>query len=214
MSRKRCMCLMLCAAWVSRRWWAVESRRVAQIAPSCHSDIVSNGCTTSRSSVDTCGECWDQEERVAEEKKNLVQTLANSSLQFSYGQIFQELKCATRNDLEIYIRMPMSSFLFILERIAPYIQKEETLMRDAISPGARLEACLIFLASEQSYSRLQFSTRISPSSLSILIPETCQAIYDALKLEYMKVCNYSKIPCIEKFISELTKLMQHVQSIN
>ena len=46
--------------------------------------------------------------------------------------------------------MPMLLFLFILERIAPYIQKEDTVMRGAISPGARLDACMIILASGQS----------------------------------------------------------------
>ena len=44
MSLKRCMCLMLCAAWVFRRWWAVESQRVAQIAP-CHTQFPFRYCT-------------------------------------------------------------------------------------------------------------------------------------------------------------------------
>ena len=44
MCLKRCMCLMLCAAWVFRRWWAVESQRVAQIAP-CQTQFPFRYCT-------------------------------------------------------------------------------------------------------------------------------------------------------------------------
>ena len=60
-------------------------------------------------------------------------------------------------------------------------------MRSSISPGERLEATLLFLANGSSYSALKFLTRISQPSLSAIIPETCTAIYEALKSEYLKV---------------------------
>ena len=63
-------------------------------------------------------------------------------------------------------------------------------MRDTISSGARLEATLLFLASGMSYERLKYTTykNICPS-LGIIIPETCEAIFAALKDEHLKVIN-------------------------
>ena len=61
------------------------------------------------------------------------------------------------------------------------------MMRDSIHSGARLEATLRWLASGGSYTSLQYQTRISKQSLSNIIPETCRAIYETFKDEYMKV---------------------------
>ena len=61
-------------------------------------------------------------------------------------------------------------------------------MRESISPGARLEATLLFLANGGSYSALKFATRISQPSFTVIVPETCEAIYEALKDKYFKVC--------------------------
>ena len=60
-------------------------------------------------------------------------------------------------------------------------------MRESIAAGARLEATLIWLANGGSYSALKYHTRISQQSLSIIVPETCSAIFEALKDDYMKV---------------------------
>ena len=75
--------------------------------------------------------------------------------------------------------MPITAFHDLLTRIHPYIVKEDTQLRESISPGARLEATLRFLAAGGSYASLQYSTRISKQSLSAsFIPETCEAIYN------------------------------------
>ena len=60
-------------------------------------------------------------------------------------------------------------------------------MRESIAAGARLEATLIWLANGGSYSALKYDTRISEQSLSIIVPETCSAIFEALKDDYTKV---------------------------
>jgi len=60
-------------------------------------------------------------------------------------------------------------------------------MRAAISAEERLIATLKFLATGRSYEHLKFSTCISAPSLSFIIPETCKAIFEALKMDYMKV---------------------------
>ncbi|MPC81626.1 hypothetical protein E2C01_076254 [Portunus trituberculatus] len=49
-----------------------------------------------------------------------------------------------------------------------------------------LEATLLFLSTGASYSSFQYPTRISKQSLSQIVPDTCQAIYDELKDEYLQ----------------------------
>ncbi|VVC94454.1 unnamed protein product [Leptidea sinapis] len=58
-------------------------------------------------------------------------------------------------------------------------------MRQAITPHERLTATLRFLANGRTYEDLKFTTLISPQSLGRIIPETCEAIFNALK-DYCK----------------------------
>lgn len=60
-------------------------------------------------------------------------------------------------------------------------------MRSSICAGERLQATLLFLGTGASYARLEYLTRISRPSLSKIIPETCAALYTALKDEYLKI---------------------------
>ena len=85
---------------------------------------------------------------------------------------------------EKYLKLPV--FDFILKRITPIVEKQETHLRQTISPGARLEATLLFLITGDYYSRLQHLTRIHQSTLGRFIPEICEAIYSELGNEYIK----------------------------
>ena len=75
----------------------------------------------------------------------------------------------------------------LLRKVAPLIEKEDTMMRESIPAGARLEATLRWLANGGNYTSFQFGLRISKQSLYLIIPETCAAIYNVLKEEYLKV---------------------------
>ena len=105
----------------------------------------------------------------------------------SYNQIFSELQSENPADFENYTRMPVIAFHTLLTKIKPHIEKEDTHLRESIPPGARLEATLRFLAAGGSYASLQYATRISKQSLGRIIPETCEAIYNVLKEDYLKV---------------------------
>lgn len=74
-----------------------------------------------------------------------------------------------------------------LDKVTSFISKQDTNMRDSIPAKARLEATLIFLSTGCRYTSLQYTTRISKQSLSDIIPETCQAIYQVLHGEYLQV---------------------------
>lgn len=85
------------------------------------------------------------------------------------------------------MRMNINSFYALMSKVESHIQRQETNMRKSIAPIARLEATLRYLATGCSYTSLQYSTRISKQSLSIIISETCDAIYEVLKDDYMEV---------------------------
>ncbi|CAH1961646.1 unnamed protein product [Acanthoscelides obtectus] len=59
------------------------------------------------------------------------------------------------------------------------------------SSELRLAITLRFLATGDSYRSLEYLTRVSASTISLLVPHVCQAVYSHLKPEYMKV------PCTE-----------------
>ncbi|CAF4793591.1 unnamed protein product [Pieris macdunnoughi] len=65
--------------------------------------------------------------------------------------------------------------------IGPVIKKTDTKFRNAISVKERLSITLRFLASGDSFTSLQYTFRVSKQAISLIVPETCQAILNVLK---------------------------------
>jgi hypothetical protein len=82
--------------------------------------------------------------------------------------------------------MTTEKFDTLLDMVAHKIERQNTQMRDAISPRLMLEVTLHFMATGYSYRTLQYFFRVSKSSISNFIPEVCDAIYDSLS-EFIKV---------------------------
>lgn len=87
----------------------------------------------------------------------------------------------TNLQLQISISEP------IRQNVHVQFLKQNTQLRETISPHERLTATLRFLATGRSYEDLKFSVIISPQALGQIIPETCYAIHSVLKREYLKV---------------------------
>lgn len=105
---------------------------------------------------------------------------------YSHINLLNELKF-TPKDWHNYLRMNQT-YLNLLALVTPLIKKKKnTVMREAISPHERLSATLRFLATGRSYECMKFSTIISPQALGQIIPETCDALYDVLQQEYLRV---------------------------
>lgn len=108
---------------------------------------------------------------------------------FSHMSLLRELRANDPNDFRNYLRMDENTFNFLLNLVGTHLQKQNTVMREAIPPEERLIATLRFLATGRSYEDLKFSTCIAAQTLGQLIPETCQVIYNVLKENYMTVRN-------------------------
>ncbi|VVC96930.1 unnamed protein product [Leptidea sinapis] len=104
---------------------------------------------------------------------------------YSHTSLINELRI-TPKDFNNYLRMNENTYLHLLSLVTPLIKRQDTILRNAITPHERLTATLRFLATRTSYECLKFSTIISPQALSAIIPETCEAIYKVLHKDYLK----------------------------
>lgn len=105
---------------------------------------------------------------------------------FTHTNLLEELRLQP-DDWRNYLRMDEDSYVMLLNLVTPIIEKQDTILRSAISPHERLTATLRYLATGRNYEDLKFTTLISPQSLGKIIPETCSAIFEVLKNDYMKV---------------------------
>lgn len=100
-----------------------------------------------------------------------------------YGEIRSEDPEMYRN----FVRMSAADFDLLLEKITPLIQKQDTVMRKSIPARDRLCLTLRYLSTGDSYRSLMYLFRIPSNTISVIVPEVCNSIYNVLKDEYMKV---------------------------
>ncbi|KAK4312013.1 hypothetical protein Pmani_016529 [Petrolisthes manimaculis] len=71
--------------------------------------------------------------------------------------------------------------------IQPSISKTDTRMTKAVTPQERLAITLRYLATGETQTSLSYQFRVSQNLISLIIPETCSAIYEALQPIYMRI---------------------------
>ena len=80
------------------------------------------------------------------------------------------------HDFFKYFRMSPTVFEELLSFVSPIIVRQSTAMRDPISPSERLAVTLRYLVTEDAQCTVATSYRISPSAVSRIITEACDAI--------------------------------------
>ena len=91
--------------------------------------------------------------------------------------------------------MTENNFDKLLNRIRPHIEKTDTKFREAINARDKLIVTLRFLATGGTYRSLMYQFRISESTISLFVPEVCEAIYTLFKDEYLKVSTKLSLNC-------------------
>lgn len=104
--------------------------------------------------------------------------------------LLREINKSHPEDYKNYLRMDENTFYTLLEIVGKRIKKQNTVMREAISPEDRLAATLRYLATGNSFEDLKYATSISPKTLRVIIPETCKVIYEELQKDYISVSLY------------------------
>ena len=104
----------------------------------------------------------------------------------AYLNLLNEFRIEDLIEHQKFLRISPEIFDELLDLIRSSIIKQNTVMRDALSPSTKLAATIRFLAGA-SYTDFQHLFRIHKSTLARIIPEVCNAIYENLKDQYMQV---------------------------
>nr|XP_029724128.1 uncharacterized protein LOC115264525 [Aedes albopictus] len=134
--------------------------------------------------------CIDEkEENAATRKKRRIWTKEwlLDKQKYSNMELLEKLRQTEPQDFKNYLRMNDATFQNLLRKVTPFIIKQDTMMRNAITPEARLIVTLRYLATGNSFQDLKFSSAISPQSIGEIVIETCEAIAKVLK-------NFIKVP--------------------
>jgi hypothetical protein len=71
--------------------------------------------------------------------------------------------------------------------VGPAVQKKNTNFRHAIGVTERLAKTLRFLATGDSYHSMRHLFKVSTQSVSLIIPQVCEALINAMDA-FVKVC--------------------------
>ena len=101
--------------------------------------------------------------------------------------LLREFRLEDDEEYKKFLRMSPENFDELLRLVEFDIQKQDTVLREAIPASMKLAATIRFLSTGSNYADLQHLFRIHKSTLSKFIPEVCEALYKQLKDNYLKV---------------------------
>ncbi|KAL2092781.1 hypothetical protein ACEWY4_012579 [Coilia grayii] len=85
--------------------------------------------------------------------------------------------------------MTAEEFELLLLKVAPIITRRNTKMRQAVSAQERLAVTLRFLATGESFASFHFQYRLGESTISQIVTDTCEALHQTLKDDYLTTPN-------------------------
>lgn len=102
-------------------------------------------------------------------------------------KLMRELRSEEPGLYRNFVRMTHDQFDYLLMLVKPLIEKQDTHLRKSISASDRLALTLRYLATGDSFNSLRYLFRIPQPTISTIIPEVLDAIYNVLVEEYLKV---------------------------
>ena len=99
--------------------------------------------------------------------------------------LLREIQENNTDNYRNFLRMSDPVFQQFLALVSPYITRQDTVMREAITAEQRLVATLRYLATGRSLQDLKFTTGISPPGSGP--HNTCSSIIQVLQDDYMRV---------------------------
>ena len=94
--------------------------------------------------------------------------------------LLQELAEEDPAEYRNVLRMDTSKFEELLSMVASKVQKQDTVMRPAISSKTKLEVTLRYLVTGDSFRSLGLMFRVPHNTISSFLPDVLAAIYDSL----------------------------------
>jgi hypothetical protein len=84
------------------------------------------------------------------------------------------------------LRMSRATFLYICDRLRPYIQRQDRRMRRALPVEDRVALTLWKLATPGEFRTLNHLFGLGRSTICTIVHDTCQAICEVLLASYLK----------------------------
>jgi hypothetical protein len=122
-------------------------------------------------------------ERNERKRQFWVRPIFNAERRLQQGASDNLVKEMVAEDKEKYVdyfRMPHQIFEALLALVGPIIAKQYVI-REPISSNIRLQITLRYLASGDSMKSLSYAFRVGHNTISKIISETCEVIWNCLK---------------------------------
>ncbi|XP_023312161.1 uncharacterized protein LOC111692397 [Anoplophora glabripennis] len=100
--------------------------------------------------------------------------------------LLKELALEDKEGYRNQLRMSEEKLEELLSKVQDVIKKQDTVMRQAISPRLKLQVTLRYLATGDSFATLASVYRVPKNTISNFLGEVCTAIYDTLQ-DFIKV---------------------------
>lgn len=100
--------------------------------------------------------------------------------------LYKEVQDSDLDKFSNTFRMTPEMLQDLLHTLGPRITKQDTMFRKSIGPEKRLMVTLRYLTSGANFHVLEDIFRIHHSTISKIVPEVCNAIWDCLSAEYVK----------------------------
>ena len=131
----------------------------------------------------------DEEEEIARNNRAMQSNWVKPWLQSYdelgvYNNLFQELY--ETNSLKEYIRMDRMYFNYLVERLYPYLLKEDAVMRESIKPAEQVCVFLRYVTSGETFRSLKYQFRISRRSIARIVDRVAKGIIEEMQEEYLK----------------------------
>ncbi|KAG8230201.1 hypothetical protein J437_LFUL009881 [Ladona fulva] len=131
-----------------------------------------------------------------------------------FNSLLMELRLEEKETYKNFLHMSADDFDCLLKMVSHKITKANTVMRKSILPEERLALTLRFLATGDSYHSLMYLFRIPKQTISKIVPECCQAIYEVFKDEYMKPFPFKNQPAPNRIFNyRLSRARRVVENV-
>ena len=80
-------------------------------------------------------------------------------------------------------------FDYIVERLYPYLMKQNTIMRESIKPSEQCCLFLRYVTIGETFRSLEYQFRVSRRSIARIVERVAEAIIEELQDQYLKTPN-------------------------
>ena len=103
----------------------------------------------------------------------------------SFHQLLPELAAQDTLAFESYMRMDFEHFSKIVDLLSERLHKKDTVMRECVKPAEMCCLAIRYLATGESFHSLEFQFRMSRVTISKIVIEVCQALYEVMGPIYL-----------------------------